>query len=137
MPKTNGMHIVILLALVCACLSVVPVWAQKSHDATSPKYDSATETKLKVAVEEVKLPSKGSGKDIVYMLVKSGTEEFDVYLCPKSFLDDMGVSFSKADEIGLIGSKVKQGDSEIVLAREVVKGNDTVVLRDGNGKPVW
>jgi hypothetical protein len=25
----------------------------------------------------------------------------------------------------------------MILAREVVKGNDTLVLRDDKGKPVW
>ena len=49
----------------------------------------------------------------------------------------MGVSFNKGDEIFLTGSKVKQGEAELVLAREVVRGNDTVVLRDDKGNPVW
>jgi len=65
------------------------------------------------------------------------TETVDVYLCPKSFLDDLGVSFGKGDEIALTGSKVKQGETDLILAREVVKGNDTLVLRDDKGNPVW
>jgi hypothetical protein len=60
-----------------------------------------------------------------------------VYLCPKSFLDDMGVSFGKGDEIALTGSKIKWGESDLILAREVVKGTDTLVLRDAKGNPVW
>src|SRR5579883_1172175 len=61
----------------------------------------------------------------------------EVYLCPKSFLEDMGVSFAKGDPISLSGSKVKQGEADLILAREVVKKGDTLVLRDGKGKPVW
>jgi hypothetical protein len=61
----------------------------------------------------------------------------DVYLCPKSFLDDMGMSLTKGDEIALTGSKVKAEGADLILVREVVKGNDTVVLRDGKGDPVW
>lgn len=49
----------------------------------------------------------------------------------------MGVSFNKGDEISLTGSKVKQGEADLLLAREVVRGNDTVVLRDEKGNPVW
>ena len=70
------------------------------------------------------------------MLVKTGTDTADVYLCPKSFLDDMGVSFSKGDEIALTGSKIEQGEADLILAREAVKGN-TLVLRDERGNPVW
>ena len=69
--------------------------------------------------------------------MKNGTEIVDVYLCPKSFLEEMGVGFSKDDEIAVTGSKVKQGGADLVLAREVVKGNDTLVLRDDKGNPVW
>jgi hypothetical protein len=49
----------------------------------------------------------------------------------------MGVSFAKGDEIALTGSKWKTGDAEMVLAREVVKGTDTLILRDEKGNPVW
>jgi hypothetical protein len=41
------------------------------------------------------------------------------------------------DEIALTGSKVKQGEADLILAREVVKGADTLVLRDDKGNPVW
>ncbi|HEX9110791.1 MAG TPA: hypothetical protein VF845_04895 [Terriglobales bacterium] len=93
--------------------------------------------KMKAIVEEVKLPPKGSEKQVAHLLVKAGTDTVDVYLCPKSFLDDMGVSFAKGDEIAITGSKAKQGDADLILAREVVKGTDTLVLRDEKGNPVW
>jgi hypothetical protein len=120
-----------------ALLCTLPLVAQKSQETSPPKYDVHTETKMKVTVEEVKLPPKGSEKEVAHLLVKTGTDTVDVYLCPKSFLDDMGVSFSKADEIALTGSKVKQGEADLILAREVVKGSDTLVLRDDKGNPVW
>jgi len=73
----------------------------------------------------------------MHLLVKNGTDTVDKYLCPKSFLDDMGMQFSKGDELAFIGSKVKQDGADLILAREVVKGNDTFVLRDEKGGPVW
>jgi hypothetical protein len=121
------------VALLCT-LSLV---AQKAQETSPPKYDVHTETKMKGTVEEMKLPPKGSEKEVAHLLVKSGADSVDVYLCPKSFLDDMGVSFSKGDEIALTGSKVKQGEADLILAREVVKGSDTLVLRDDKGNPVW
>jgi hypothetical protein len=102
-----------------------------------PKYDLHAEAKIKGTIEEVKLPPKGSEKEIVHLLVKNGPDTIDVYLCPKSFFDDMGMGFSKGDEIALTGSKIKQGEVDLVLAREIVKGHDTFVLRDAKGDPVW
>jgi hypothetical protein len=120
-----------------ALLCTLPLAAQKAQETSPPKYDVHAETKVKGTVEEVKLPPKGSEKEIAHLLLKNSTETVDVYLCPKSFLDDLGVSFGKGDEIALTGSKVKQGETDLILAREVVKGNDTLVLRDDKGNPVW
>jgi hypothetical protein len=103
----------------------------------SPKYDFTTETKMKGVVQELKTPPKGREKEITYLVMKNGDETVDIYLCPKSFIDDMGVTFSKGDEIAFTGSKIKQDGADMMLAREVVKGQDTLILRDDKGKPVW
>jgi hypothetical protein len=127
---------VVLFALLVGA----PARAQKSPPTAAagpPKYDLHTETKIKGTVEEVKLPPKGSEKEIVHLVVKDGANSVDVYLCPKSFFDDMAMSFAKGDEIAITGSKVKQGETDVFLAREIVKGNDTFALRDGKGDPVW
>ena len=128
---------ILLFAVFLASLCLAPAIAQKNPEPGPPKYDLHTETKMKVIVEEMKLPPKGSDKEVAHLLVKSETDSIDVYLCPKSFLDDMGMSFSKGDEVTLTGSKVKQGEADAILARVVVKGNDTFVLRDEKGNPIW
>ncbi len=126
-----------LVFLAIAILCALPVVAQRGQETSPPKYDLNTETKMRGTIEEVRLPPKGSEKQIAHLLMKDGTETVDVYLCPKSFLDDMGISFSKGDEIALTGSRVKQGEGELILAREIVKGTDTLVFRDAKGNPVW
>jgi hypothetical protein len=100
-------------------------------------YNPKTEARMKGTVEELQLPLKGREKDAARLRLNNGTEIVDVYLCPESFLQDLGFSFSKGDEIALTGSKVKEGEVDLILAREVVKGNDTLVLRDEKGNPVW
>lgn len=92
---------------------------------------------MKGIVDEMKLPPKGSEKEAAHLLMKNGTDTLDVYLCPGSFLHDMGINFSKGDEIALTGSKITQDGADFILAREVVKGTDTLLLRDEKGNPVW
>jgi hypothetical protein len=116
---------------------IAPVGAQKAAKPSGPKYDLQTEAKLKGTIDDVKLPPKGSEKEIVHLLVKNGADRVDVYLCPKSFMDDMGMDFAKGDEISLTGSKVKLADADLILVREIVKGNNSFVLRDAKGAPVW
>ena len=124
--------ILLVIAVVCAAL---PLIAEKPQETNHPKYDLSTESKMKATVQEVRLPAKGS--EIAHMLVKIGTDTFDVYLCPKAFLDDMGVNFSQGEEIVLTGSRIKQGEADLILPRDVVRGNDALVLRDAKGNPVW
>ncbi len=119
-------------------LCVVPALSQKAPPApAAPKYDSQTETKTKGTIEEVNTLTVGSRKDYTEVIVKSGDVLVNIYISPKPFQDEMGISFAKGDEIAVTGSKVKQEDSDVILAREVVRGTDTLMFRDGKGKPVW
>ena len=122
-----------LFATAFSLLIATSVFAQ----AVAPKYDLTAEAKFKVTVQDLKLPAKGNEKDAAHLLVKSGDDTIDIYLCPKAFLDDMGATFAKGDEVTVTGSKIKQDGSDLVLARQVVKGPDTLLLRDDKGKPVW
>ena len=128
----------LLQVVLCVLMILMAVQSfAASGAATSPKYDLTTEAKMKVTVQELKLPAKGSEKEAAHLVVKSGTDTLDIYLCPKSFLDDMGANFAKGDEVTVTGSKIKQDGTDLILAREVVKGTDTIMLRDDKGKPVW
>ena len=93
--------------------------------------------KTKGAVDEVNVLPLGARKDFIELVVKNGDDKLHIYVCPKTFQDEMGISFSKGDEIGVTGSKVKREDPEVILAREIVKGTDTLMFRDDKGNPVW
>jgi len=102
-----------------------------------PKYDLHTETKTKGTVDEVNVLSIGTRKDFTELILKSGDDKLHIYLCPKPFQDEMGISFTKGDEIAVTGSKVKQEELDVILARQLVKGTDTLMFRDEKGNPVW
>lgn len=102
-----------------------------------PKYDPATESTFKGIVEELKLVPPTGGKPMAYLVMKNGQDKIQVFLCPKKFLDDMGVDFKAEDSIQVTGSKVKDDGADLTLAREIVKGEDTLTLRFKDGKPAW
>jgi len=106
-------------------------------DHGAPKYDLQTESKKKGIIDEVKLLTLGSRKDFVQLILKSGEEKLSVFICPKPFQDEMGITFTKGDEIAVTGSKVKQEEADVILARELVRGTDTLQFRDDKGKAVW
>ena len=107
----------------------------------SPKYDSATETTIKGTVGELKLVPPAGGKPIAYLRTKTGPDKekdmVEIFLCPKSFLDQMGISFAADEKVDVKGSKVKQNGADLILAREMVKGGETLTFRFPDGKPAW
>ncbi|MFL6306836.1 MAG: hypothetical protein ACJ72H_25165 [Candidatus Sulfotelmatobacter sp.] len=122
------------LVNVAAILSLaIPAFSQ-----TAPKYDPATETTFKGIVEELKIVPPTGGKPIAYIVLKDSTDPA-IFLCPKKFLDDVGVIFKADDPIEITASKIKQNGSDLTLAREVTKmnGGETLTLRFKDGRPAW
>jgi hypothetical protein len=118
-------------------LAAVIFLSSLAFSQAPPKYDPATETTFKGVVQELKLVPPSGGKPVLYLVMKSSPDSAQVFLCPKKFLDDMGVAFKADDEIEVTGSKVKQDGAELTLAREVVKSGETLTLRFKDGKPAW
>jgi hypothetical protein len=123
-----------LFLLVC----VTPGLSQRAQqdEGSLPKYDLHTETKTKGLIDEVNLLSVGTRKDFTELIIKSGDDKVHIYVCPKPFQEEMGISFSKGDQVAVTGSKVKQNASDVILARELVKGTETLLFRDDKGSPV-
>src|SRR5258708_2686754 len=105
-------------------------------DTSLPKYDMQTEGKTKGVVDEVRLVPWGAKKEVTELILKIGDDKVRISVCPKPFQEEMGISFSKGDEVAITGSKVKQEGSEVILAREMVRGTDTLMFRDNKGNPL-
>ena len=120
-------------------LWVTPGLSQKTQpeDSSLPKYDLRAETKTKGVIDEVNLLSLGTRKDFMELIIKNGDDKIHIYVCPKPFEEEMGISFSKGDQITVTGSKAKYEGADVILARELVKGEDTLLFRDAKGTAVW
>jgi len=114
---------------------VLPVaWAQKSKD-TGPKYDPTQEIKIKGTVEEIReVPGQWEG---IHLVVKTQSSTVLVHVGPSAFLKEMDTAFKTGDVVEVKGSKAPNTTEEEILAREVTVGNNTVVLRDDKGIPIW
>jgi hypothetical protein len=124
-----------LCILVFLMLAVPLALAQKQ---TGPKYDLANEVKIKGTVEEVKTVGTVEPKD-THLVLRTDKGLVEICLCPAKFLADMDMSFAKGDKLEVTGAKSKEGTegTEVILAREIVRGENTLVLRDKTGGPVW
>ena len=135
MRKTKVFGVILIAA--AAMFSIMAIGQSTAGSPSpTPKYDVSKEVTLKGTIEEIKEMPVGK-ENHVHLMLKTLTETVEVRLCPTVFLKDFEVTFEKGQQIEVTGSRVKVGEIDVVLAREVVNGNSTVVLRDKQGSPVW
>ena len=114
-------------------LTTISVFAQAAGK-NGPKYDATKETKLKGTVTQV---MEGAGlTDPTILTLKVSDKLVTVQLAPKDYLKEIDCWIKVGDVVEVTGAKVADTGDE-VLAREVVFGNNTMVLRDNKGVPIW
>lgn len=113
------------------------VLAQSGPRRGMPLYDPKTELTLSGSVDDIQTQGcmgRGLG---THLMVKTQTETVEVCVGPSSFIQQKGFSFAKGDQVDVTGSKVKLGQTDVVIARQITKDNQTLTLRDTQGIPQW
>lgn len=125
----------LLFVVSVVALVTTLAWGQKSSTNIGPKYDSKTEVKLKGTVEEIKqVPGPAEG---THFMLKNGTGSILVHVAPELFLKEMDMGFNTGDQVEVTGSKLNINGTDEVLAREIVRGGNSITLRDKAGAPIW
>lgn len=124
------------VCIVTAMLALLTGMAfTQSNVKNGPKYDMAGEAKIKGVVEDMRdMPGTLDG---TYLVVKTDSKSALVYVGPGDFLKEIEVSFTKGDQVDVVGSKAPGSGEEIIMAREITVGTNTFTLRDEKGVPVW
>ena len=131
----------VCLAILTALL-VMGVAMPSGAQATAPRrsapvYNPATEVTMNGSVEEVKPVSGPQGRAGIHLGLKIDQEIIEVHVGPSWFLTQNKISFDKGDRIEVTGSKVKFENGDVLIAREIKKGEKTITLRNAQGIPAW
>ncbi len=98
------------------------------------------ETSEKISGEVVSVDEIIRGRDGFYgvhLAVKTDKETVTVHLGPGWYIEKQDTKIEAKDKVEIIGSKILYDDKPAIIAYEVKKGDDTLVLRDANGFPAW
>ncbi|HVO11477.1 MAG TPA: hypothetical protein VMX54_12115 [Vicinamibacteria bacterium] len=109
--------------------------AAKPVPAKVPEYDPAAETKIQGVVEDFHQGLAKADHPGLHLMVRTDTELVEVHTCPLRFMKDLEFTIEKGDTITVTGSR--PGGTGIVLAREITKGQISLIVRDKTGAPVW
>jgi hypothetical protein len=79
---------------------------------------------------------KGMGRG-VHLLVKTDHGTVDVHLGPAWYVQNQDVKLAAKDRVEVKGSRVTLDGKSALIAAEVRKGDEVLVLRDDAGVPRW
>lgn len=69
--------------------------------------------------------------------VTTDTETVSVHVGPAWYVDQQGFMIEPGDIIGVIGSRITYNEAPAIMAMEVHKGEEVIILRDRSGVPPW
>ena len=123
---------------VGALLVALPALAQGPGRQDRARHcNLATEVRETGTVEDVQQVGGYRDWSGTHILLKTDKEDLDMHLGPTAFVTQSGFTFAKGDRIEVLGSRVRVGATDALLAREVQKDGKTLVLRDASGIPKW
>jgi hypothetical protein len=101
-------------------------------------YNPATETTLTGTIDSVNnVASSGPGSGGLHLILAVPAGPIEVRVGPASFVSSKDVTFTKGDALTVVGSKITMAGHELVIAREITKGDQVLTLRDTKGFPLW
>jgi len=101
-------------------------------------YNPATVETISGTVTDIQavVPYKGMYSG-VQIILKTEKETIPVHLGPSWYIERLDVKIAKGDAIEVKGSRISFAGKPALLAAELKKDDQTLVLRDANGIPVW
>jgi hypothetical protein len=81
-------------------------------------------------------PMKGMGPG-VHLALKTDKGNLDVHLGPAWYIERQDIKIAAGDKIEVKGSRITFEGNPAIIAAEVRKGDEVLILRDANGVPMW
>jgi hypothetical protein len=73
----------------------------------------------------------------IHLMVKTDKETISVHLGPAWYIENQDTTIEPEDKVEIKGSRVAFEDEPAIIAVEIKKGDEILVLRDKNGFPAW
>jgi len=73
----------------------------------------------------------------VQLAVGIGEKSVQVLVAPMAWLDGKQVVFRPGERIEILGARQDRGSGETIVAREIYTTDQSIVLRNAQGRPLW
>lgn len=101
-------------------------------------YNPSTVETVTGTIESVNIitPMKGMSGG-VHLLLRTEKETVPVHLGPAWYIERLDAKLEKGDRIEVTGSRTTFDGKPAIIASQIKKGDNTLVLRDSSGIPAW
>lgn len=123
-------------SLLAAALLCATALASAQVRTRAPNYDPSKEITIRGSIEEV-LTAQRRAMTGVHLKVRTEDQTYHVRLGPAWFLEEKKFAFAPGDQIEITGATLSVKAGEVIIAREVKKGDSVLMLRDVKGVPQW
>jgi hypothetical protein len=130
---------VTLFVTVTLSLAMSIAYAQrrKGQMPGMPRYDIATEVTLRGTITKVETHPGRIGWNGTHLVVSFDAETLTVHVGPSNYLEQQGFLFAAGEQIEVTGSRIKLEGSDVLIAREIKRGEKVLTLRNSQGIPLW
>ncbi|MBZ5722170.1 MAG: hypothetical protein LAO03_17490 [Acidobacteriia bacterium] len=99
-------------------------------------YNPANEVVVKGVVEQVTefTCPVSEGELGTHLMVKTSDGMMQIHLVQARILRSQQVKFNSGDQVEVVGAKLHYRGHDDLIAREITRGNETLVFRDHAGK---
>lgn len=73
----------------------------------------------------------------IHLLLNTENGNVSIHLGPAWYIENQDIQIIKGDNVSVTGSKVTYNGDQVIIAKEVIKGDQLLKLRDENGFPLW
>jgi hypothetical protein len=122
---------------VIAALAAPDALAQARRANAERIFDPATVTTVEGEISEVQRIPRGRRYEGIHVVLSTGSETLDVHLGPDAYVDRQKMKLAKGDSVEVTGSRVTLDGKPAIIAQEVSRGDERIVLRDASGTPAW
>ncbi len=131
-----------LVAVVAVGFVIWSFQAFSGRDASASGatvYSAAAEVQLKGVVRDVRefVCPESEHEMGAHLMLQTDTGVMEVHLLPSHLMRSRNVSFAPGDRITVVGSEVRVFDRHDVIAREILRDDEKIVLRDQQGNTVY
>lgn len=111
-------------------------WSQSGDFAR--RFDTNTIVTVQGTVKRLETFTPGRRMSAgVRAVIQAGADSVTVHLGPRWFVERQDIQIMPKDEVVVTGSRVSYADGPVVVATVIVRGDQTLQLRDAAGIPLW